>query len=229
MRYLALVLIALAAVACGGDPIAYQATRDVRHDPLRADTMLALDFGPGAGRLDGAQLSALRAMAMAGRHAQRDEFIVVVDGSGGALQLAYAQQVRQSLSDAGARWVETSRQSSMATGPNTVVVVRSEYRIAARNCPDFSRPGNWNPGQSVHAGFGCSDAYNFGQMLARPRDAAIGRDPGPADATVNAEAIQRYREGRIRTLTTVGSTAGGGAAGAGTSGGQGGAGTGATN
>jgi type IV pilus biogenesis protein CpaD/CtpE len=59
----------------------------------------------------------------------------------------------------------------------------------------------WNPNESVNPNTGCADAYNMGQMLARPRDVAIGRDPGPADATVSATAIQRYREGRVRTIT----------------------------
>jgi type IV pilus biogenesis protein CpaD/CtpE len=62
-------------------------------------------------------------------------------------------------------------------------------------------------------GFGCADAYNMGQMLARPRDAAVGRDPGPADATVSSAAIQRYRDGKVRTAAAGGT--GGGEAGAG--------------
>jgi hypothetical protein len=59
-------------------------------------------------------------------------------------------------------------------------------------------------------------------MLARPRDAVVGRDPGPADGTVMAQAVQRYREGRVRMLSTVGGSgtdngaAGGGAAPGGT-------------
>jgi len=64
-------------------------------------------------------------------------------------------------------------------------------------------------------GFGCADAYNMGQMLARPRDAAIGREPGPAEAWVNAEAIQRYREGRVRTVTAASTSGGGGGGGGG--------------
>ena len=74
-------------------------------------------------------------------------------------------------------------------------------------------------------GFGCADAYNMGQMLARPRDAAVGRAPGPAEAWVNAEAIQRYREGRVRSVSAI-STGGvlgsGGGGGGGVSGGGGG-------
>ena len=58
----------------------------------------------------------------------------------------------------------------------------------------------WNPNEAAMPGFGCADAYNMGQMLSRPRDAAIGHSPGPADGTVNAEAVARYREGRVRWL-----------------------------
>ena len=45
-------------------------------------------------------------------------------------------------------------------------------------------------------GFGCANAYNMGQMLARPRDAAVGRPSGPADATVNAAAIAPLSRGQ---------------------------------
>jgi pilus biogenesis lipoprotein CpaD len=220
-------LALLVTLAACSDPVANQAARDLRHEPTRADTMLALDFAPGATRLDSGQIGALRAMAANARAARRDEFVVVSDGSGGAIQQARAQQARNVLADAGVRWSETSVQPSMATGPNSLVIVRSEYRIAHRNCPDFSKPNAFNGNASVHPSFGCADAYNFGQMLARPRDAAIGRDPGPADGTVNAEAIQRYREGRVRTVTqstTGASGAGGGGGGGSTSGGTGGSG-----
>ena len=226
MHHFAAILLALSLAACASDPVANQAARDLRHEPTRADTMLALDFGPGATRLDGGQILALRAMAAEGRRAQRDEFVVVSDGSGGAIQQARANQARNVLADAGVRWVDTAVQRSMATGPNSLVVVRSEYRIAQRNCPDFSNPNMLNTNESVTPTFACSDAYNFGQMLARPRDAVVGRDPGPADGTVSADAVQRYREGRVRSVTTVGSTAGGSAAGGGTSGGGGSSGAG---
>jgi type IV pilus biogenesis protein CpaD/CtpE len=72
-------------------------------------------------------------------------------------------------------------------------------------------------------GFGCADAYNMGQMLYRPRDAVVGRSAGPADGTVTAAAIARYREGKVPALSTVG-TSGTGALG--TGGGSGGGGPG---
>jgi pilus biogenesis lipoprotein CpaD len=215
---LVLALSLAGPLAGCGNPVVDQAARDIRHEPVRADTMLALDFAPGAVRLDGGQVMALRAMAAEGRRAQRDEFVVVSDGSGGAVQQARAQQARNALADAGVRWVETAVQPSMATGPNSLVVVRSEYRIAHRNCPNFSKPGTLNTNEAVTPNFACSDAYNFGQMLARPRDAAIGRDPGPADGTISADAVQRYREGRVRTVTQSTGTGGAGAGGGGGSG-----------
>jgi type IV pilus biogenesis protein CpaD/CtpE len=109
-------------------------------------------------------------------------------------------------------------------GPNAVVIVRSEYLLGLNNCPTYNPATIANPNEAVMPGFGCADAYNMGQMLARPRDAAVGRPSGPADATVNAAAIARYRDGKVRALDTSGIS--GGTAGGG---GIGGAATGATN
>ncbi len=224
MRSILLTTLAAAFLAACGDPVAEQARIDTRFDAVRADTMLAVGFAPSSGQLDAGQVGALRAMVAEGRRAQRDEFVVVTDGSGGPIQMARAQRVRQSLATVGARWVGTAVEPAMAMGPDQVVVVRSEYRIGTRDCPSFGSGTQWNPNESLMSNFGCANAYNMGQMLARPRDAAIGRDAGPADATVSSAAIQRYRDGRVRT-TTAGATGAGGAVGeAGGAGGAGGAG-----
>jgi type IV pilus biogenesis protein CpaD/CtpE len=232
MKALVLSLLGAALLAGCSSPVAEQAARDTRHDPVRGDYMLAVSFAPGTGRLDQRQVNELQAMVAAGRGAQRDEFIVVTDGSGGTMQQLHAQQVRQSLSTAGARWVGTSVEPSMAMGPSQVVVVRSEYRLGTTNCPNYNPSSIGNPNGSSMPGFGCADAYNMGQMLARPRDAAIGRDPGPAEASVNASAVQRYREGRVRTVApastsggAIGADTGGGAGGGTAGGGAGGGGT----
>jgi type IV pilus biogenesis protein CpaD/CtpE len=234
MRAAAFALIGAFALAACGDPVAEQARVEMHHEPVRADTMLAVSFAPGAGRLNAGQLGELRAMVAAGRRAERDEFVVVTDGSGGSFQQLHARQVKQSLSEAGARWVDLTVEPAMAMGPDTVVIARSEYRLA-RNCPDRNTGAMWNPNESVALNYGCADAYNMGQMLARSRSAAVGTQPGPADASVNAAAIARYREGKVRTVTSsVGSltTGGGGAsdAGGGTGAGAGASGaTGAAN
>jgi len=198
MRTVLLILLGSAFLAACTDPVVDQARIDARYDAVKADSMLAVSFAPGVGQLDGGQANELRALVMAGKRAQRDEFVVVRDGSGGGLQQARAEQVKRSLAAAGARWVDSTLEPAMAMGPDTVVVVRSEYRIAMRNCPDRVTGAMWNPNESLDRNTGCADAYNMGQMLARPRDAAIGRSPGPADAVVNAAAIERYRDGKVR-------------------------------
>ena len=222
MRSIPLVLLAALALAACENPVAQQATVETRMTPARADTMLAIGFRPGSGQLDAGQVRELQAMVAAGRAADRDEFVVVTDGSGGPIQQARAHQVMRSLYTAGAQWVGSSLEPAMTMGPDKVVVVRSEYRIAERNCPDYNPSSIANVNEAVMGGFGCANAYNFGQMLARPRDAVVGRSPGPADATVNAAAVQRYREGKVRTAGADGSSGGAGAGGLG--GGLGGAG-----
>lgn len=212
---IAVIVAAAGLAACAQNPIAQQATVDTRYDPVRADTMVAVNFTPSAAGPDGAQVSSLRTMVETGRRAQRDEFVVVSDGSGGPMQQARAQRVGQVLSNAGARWVSTSVEPAMAMGPNTVVVVRSEYLLGFNNCPNYSPATTANPNEAAMPGFGCADSYNMGQMLARPRDAAVGRPAGPADATVNALAIARYREGKVPALNTSGITGAPAAAGGG--------------
>jgi type IV pilus biogenesis protein CpaD/CtpE len=220
MRFAAPILLAALALAACDNPVKQQAAVDTRHDPVRADAMLALSFQPGSGAPDGAQINQLGSL-VAARHADRDEFVVVTDGSGGRMQEARARQISQSLSAAGARWVSTVVDPSMAMGPDQIVVVRSEYRIAERDCPNYNPTGIANNNEAQAPGFACADAYNFGQMLARPRDAAVGRKLSPADATVNGAAIQRYRDGKVKGATggggggeSGGGSAGGGAGGA---------------
>lgn len=218
MRSVLLVLLAASALAACQNPVAQQAQVETRMDPTRADTMLAVGFRPGTGQIDQSQAHELQAMVAAGRAAERDEFVVVTDGSGGPMQQARAQQVVRSLSSAGARWVGSTVEPAMAMGPDKVVVVRSEYRIAERNCPDYNPANIGNVNEATMGGFGCATAYNFGQMLARPRDAAFGRTPGPADATVNAAAIQRYRDGKVRTAVAASTSGTGGGSGGSTGG-----------
>ena len=206
MRCVLVLAAAACLAACAQSPVVQQAAVDARFDPVRADTMVAVNFAPGSSGLDAGQVNELRTMVAAGRRAQR---------------------VSQSLSEAGARWVGTSVEPAMATGPNAVVIVRSEYLLGINNCPTYSPATIANPNEALMPGFGCADAYNMGQMLARPRDAAVGRPSGPADATVNAAAIARYREGKVRALDTSGIV--GGMSGGGGGGGGSGAAPGATN
>src|SRR5216683_4405554 len=86
MKAQILPLLGAAILAACSNPVAEQAARDTRHDPVRGDLILAVSFAPGTGRLDQGQVNELHTMVAAGRSAQRDEFIVVTDGSGGTMQ-----------------------------------------------------------------------------------------------------------------------------------------------
>ena len=103
--------------------------------------MVAVNFAPGASGLDAGQVSELRTMVATGRRAQRDEFVVVSDGSGGPMQQrapsASARACRRPAR-AGSR---TSVEPAMAMGPNAVVVVRSEYLLGVQQLPDL-QPGH---------------------------------------------------------------------------------------
>jgi type IV pilus biogenesis protein CpaD/CtpE len=225
MKSIVLPLLAATALAACGDPVAEGSAVDARYTPNRADSIVAVEFAPGSARLDPVQDHQLRAMVARTGRPERDEFVIVTDGASG-LQLSRAAQVAHSLTEAGARWVTRSADPTVARGPDQLVVVRSQYRLA-HNCPTYSPSTIWNPNESDMPGLGCSDAYNMGQMLARPRDAAIGRSPGPADGQVNADAVQRYREGRVRGPAGGGTGSGGGATGGGGGGGAGAGGGGA--
>ena len=212
MKSLPLSVLALAMLAACADPTVEQAEVDARFIANRADQMVALDFAPGSTRLDPSQEQRMRTL-LVNRHGQRDEFVVVTDGSGGPLQQSRASHVASRLSQAGAQWISAQVDPSIARGPDQILVVRSEYLLAMHNCPTHTPATIWNPNESAKPGYGCTDAYNLGQMLARPRDAAIGRDPGPADGQISADSVQRYRESHVRTssISVGGAAAGGGA------------------
>jgi len=124
-----IVIVSLAAIglAACADPVAQQARVDTRHDAVRSDSLVLVNFAQGAGQLSAVQVKEIRDIVASGRRANRDEFLVVSDGSGGALQEMDARRVGQTLSEAGARWVNTAVEPTMATGPNSVLCV--EYPI----------------------------------------------------------------------------------------------------
>lgn len=67
--------------------------------------------------------------------------------------------------------------------------------------PDCSQPQPLEPDPPVfERGFGCSNAYNFGLMVADPADLERGRPLDPADAERAALGIQRYRIGEEEPL-----------------------------
>src|SRR5260370_33347257 len=80
------VLAAACLAACAQSPLVQQATVDARFDPVRADTMVAVNFAPGSSGLDAGQANELRNMMAGGQRAQPDEFVSGSAGSSGPLE-----------------------------------------------------------------------------------------------------------------------------------------------
>ena len=67
-------------------------------------------------------------------------------------------------------------------------------------CPDWTDDTRVNYTNTVHSNFGCANETNFGMRVANPADVLSGRDPGLADGTYAAGAIERYRKGETMPL-----------------------------
>lgn len=85
-------------------------------------------------------------------------------------------------------------------GPDRLAVVVRRIEVALPGCPDWTSMPNDNIDNRPGSYFGCATAVNLGMMVAEPGDLARGRDPGPADATVAARAVDRYRRGKTKDL-----------------------------
>lgn len=81
----------------------------------------------------------------------------------------------------------------------TIVVVTRAMVIE----PDCSAPKTIYTPRPTHT-WSCTSAVALGRMVANPLDLERGRATGPADGTVGALAIQRYREDKIKTLKVEG-------------------------
>ena len=77
MRSAIVLLVLMGLAACAQNPVVQQSTIDTRYDPIRADSIVAVNFAPGSRGLGGAEVSELRTIVANSRRAQRDEFVVV--------------------------------------------------------------------------------------------------------------------------------------------------------
>jgi pilus assembly protein CpaD len=81
-----------------------------------------------------------------------------------------------------------------------VELVLERHVVVLPACPDWSRESGTDFANLPHSNLGCATETNFGLMVAEPRDLARGRPPGAADGTREAEAVERYRTGRVTRL-----------------------------
>lgn len=81
-----------------------------------------------------------------------------------------------------------------------VQVVVRRYAVTLPPCPDFTKYPGDTFDNAVHSNWGCATASNLGLMVADPGDLLEGRETGPANGEVQAEAFQRYLEGETKDL-----------------------------
>lgn len=81
-----------------------------------------------------------------------------------------------------------------------VEVVVERHVVVLPPCPDWSRQSGTDFANLPHSNYGCAVRTNLGLMVAEPRDLEHGRKLGPADGVHAAEAIVRYRTGKLREL-----------------------------
>lgn len=90
--------------------------------------------------------------------------------------------------------------TASADDPDRLSVVVRRVEVSLPACPDWTAMPNDGFSNRPASFFGCANAVNFGMMVAEPADLVRGRDPGPADATVAARAVDRYRRGKTKDL-----------------------------
>lgn len=87
--------------------------------------------------------------------------------------------------------------------PGLVRIVVNRYVVVPPNCPDWSKPATSDYSNTPLGNLGCANTSNLGLMVADPRDLVHGQNPGPADATGSALAIQRYRTDKVKPLQSI--------------------------
>lgn len=123
--------------------------------------------------------------------------VVVVDA---------AQPEAENLGETVAAWLR--HQGYRPRGPVAasdaaagVQVVVRRYAVTLPACPDYTKyPGDTFENRR-HSNWGCATATNLGLMVADPGDLIEGRDIGPANGKVQAEAFKRYLDGETKAIT----------------------------
>jgi pilus assembly protein CpaD len=158
--------------------------------------LASADLGPGdAVRLEGhadERASEVYNLALASRRAQSVEAFLRQQGLGRTrvVSTAYGEAAPADPRSSEEAWRANRR----------VELVLERHVVVLPGCPDWSRESGTDFANLPHSNLGCATETNLGLMVAEPRDLVRGRTLGPADGTREAEAIVRYRTGRVTQL-----------------------------
>lgn len=215
---LAVGILALLVAGCSHEQNTYMPPRNGYIDPpARATTTLtSLNFrtelGRGQTALTRAQIDGLNRFLASNGQADGDHIEIRTMISGGPLRNeAIAEALRNSFIAGG---YTPSRVEIIETPGHAdlVEVMIQRYAVVLPDCTNevHRDPGimEWSDEPVGTRKMGCSNEYNFGLMLADPRDLAGGRDIGPAVGYHEVGAVQRYRTDKVRELKDISTTGG---------------------
>jgi len=101
---------------------------------------------------------------------------------------------------------EGCHKSTPKESKSGVEIIIEKYLLIPPSCSNFSE----NIGSAIQSprssNFGCALEASFGMMVANPRDLIQGRPTGAYEGSRLADAIDRYRQGKITPLMDTGTT-----------------------
>jgi len=213
---LAVAVLTLLVAGCSHEKNAYLPPRNGYIDPaVRASTSLTslefrMELGRGQTALTRAQIDGLNRFLASSGQADGDHIEIRTMISGGPLRnAAIADALRGSFIAGGytpsrVELVETPGHSDV------VEVTIQRYTLVLPDCSHevYRDPGlaQWSDEPVNTRKLGCSTEYNFGLMVADPRDLAGGRDLGQARGYHEVGAVQRYRTDKVKELKDTSTT-----------------------
>ena len=94
-----------------------------------------------------------------------------------------------------------SSRSGPLLGKSTELAVEvTVHLLQLPACPDWSADPAYDPRNLPLSNLGCATATDLGLMLAEPADLVAGTALAPADGVQAAEAVTRYRTGKVTPL-----------------------------
>ena len=101
--------------------------------------------------------------------------------------------------------VKTLPQAIHAKRRNCVTLTFTQKVIVTPKCPDITT--NKSTYKNIASNFGCSSARNLALMLADPNDLLAKSGTNPVSAKVVGDAVQRYKDDKVKKLFDVDTTA----------------------
>ncbi len=171
-----------------------------------------LELGRGQTALTRAQIDGLNRFLAANGEADGDHIeIRTATLAGPGRNAAIADALRDSFLAGG--YVPSRVEIIEAPGyGDTVEVAIQRYAVVLPDCShDIERNEGimeWSDEPVDIRKLGCSNEYNFGLMLADPRDLDGGRALGKAAGYREVGAVQRYRTDKVKELKSLSTTQG---------------------